>query len=360
MRAISGPKSTLYHFPVKVACLLAAAAAASALFVAGAYAQPLTTPGRFVALSAGRRIYLQCEGAGAPTVLLESGFAGSSSGWAKVQPLIAKTTRVCAYDRAGNGLSDAGPKPRDGEAIARDLDRVLRRGGIAGPFVLVGHSAGGLYVRLFAARRPQDVAGMVLVDPMVEHQDQRFAARFGPGAGSLAPLRARAHRCLAAADTAPSDCASHSSEGTRAYRTASPARRRADWQTQISELKALTGATSDEVDAKASSFGDTPLIVLTAGGSYAQAPAPLRDSALAFWAGLHAELAARSTRGRARIVPGSSHLMMLDRPDAIADAVAEVIAQGRKAAQTAPATTRRTAPVSASISSAPATTAGVR
>jgi pimeloyl-ACP methyl ester carboxylesterase len=314
-----------------------------------AQAQP-PAGGSLVTLRDGRHIYLQCSGAGSPTVILESGFAGSSRSWGKVEPLVAKKRRVCAYDRAGYGRSDEGPMPRDGRAVARDLDQALRRARIGGPYVLVGHSAGGLYVRLFAARRPRSVVGMVLVDPMVEHQDARFAERFGPGAASLGSHRALAERCLAAVESLSPECGAHSGEGAETYQQASPAQRKAVWETQISELDALYGATSDEVDAGPKSFGDLPVIVLTAGAGEAAAPG--------FWAQLHADLARRlSSRGQARIVAGSSHLITVDRPEAISDAIDEVISE---AAQGTPATTRRTAPVSASTSASSATNEGVK
>jgi len=118
----------------------------------------------------GYRLHINCIGQGSSTVILESGLANPSSIWGWVQPEVARGTRVCAYDRAGVGWSDAGPEPRDGQQIARELHMLLGRANIPGPYVLVGHSAGGLYVRVYAAQYPQDVAGMVLID--VEHPDQ--------------------------------------------------------------------------------------------------------------------------------------------------------------------------------------------
>lgn len=111
-------------------------------------------PGRLAQLQDGRRLNLVCSGRGAPTVILESGFGATSGAWYKVRPALARGVRVCAYDRAGSGFSDPGPLPRDGAAIVRDLDQALTAAKIVGPYVLVGHSAGGLYARLFAARRP--------------------------------------------------------------------------------------------------------------------------------------------------------------------------------------------------------------
>jgi pimeloyl-ACP methyl ester carboxylesterase len=258
-----------------------------------------------------------------------------------VVALVAPRFRVCAYDRAGYGFSDPGPMPRDGAAVARDLDQGLRAAGINGPFIVVGHSAGGLYVRLFADRRPRDVVGMVLVDPSVEYQDRRFAAAFGPGAGSLAPLRARDERCLAAAkagslpssDPALAPCAAPPGKGEASAAAAArlaQARRPSLWETRISELDTLWTLTSDEVAAGRRSYGDMPLIVLTADGSSAGAPPAVRSRVSRFWSGLHAEIAVRSDRGLERTVAGSSHIMMRDRPDAIATAIDEVAAQVRR------------------------------
>ncbi len=167
--------------------------------LAPAAAGPSDPGAQLVRLPERRALAFRCTGNGSPTVILEGGWGATSLGWNRVQRLVAQTNRVCSYDRAGMGLSDPGPLPRDGAAIARDLDMGLRAAKIAGPYVVVGHSAGGLYVRLFADRRPGDVVGMVLVDPSVEYQDRRLSAVFGPGSGSTAALRDRSAACLAAA-----------------------------------------------------------------------------------------------------------------------------------------------------------------
>lgn len=115
----------------------------------------------------GRALHLVCAGpaGGSPTVILESGAFGISADWGAVQDrLAAQGVRSCAYDRAGLGRSDPGPRPRDGMAVVADLEGLLARAGEPGPYILVGHSMAGLYVRLFAARNPGEVAGVVLVD----------------------------------------------------------------------------------------------------------------------------------------------------------------------------------------------------
>jgi pimeloyl-ACP methyl ester carboxylesterase len=294
----------------------------AALLLTGAAPEPDRAV-QLARLPDGRTLAFRCTGSGTPTVILEGGWAASSLAWSKVQPLVAPTTRVCSYDRAGLGLSDPGPAPRDGTAIARDLDDGLRAAKVAGPFVVVGHSAGGLYVRAFADRRPADVVGMVLVDPSVEYQDKRLSAVFGPGAGSTASLRNRAAACLAAAtahalpspDPALARCDAATPVGT--------------WATQVAELDSLWTATSDEVANGRSSYGALPLIVLTAGDTNAAMPDPARRVADRVWAGLHQELAEHSIVGVRRTVAATGHLIPKDRPDAVADAIGEVVKAAR-------------------------------
>jgi pimeloyl-ACP methyl ester carboxylesterase len=112
----------------------------------------------------GHRLYIECTGSGGPAVILQAGLGASSSSWAAIAPRIAATTTVCAYDRAGHGRSDEAAGPQDGIALATDLHTLLERAGVPGPYVIVGHSSGGPYVRVFAAQYPDEVAGMVLLD----------------------------------------------------------------------------------------------------------------------------------------------------------------------------------------------------
>lgn len=112
----------------------------------------------------GRRLYLECTGSGRPVVVLQAGLGGSSAAWDRIAPSVEASTTVCRYDRAGHGRSDEAAEPQDGIALATDLHTLLERAGIPGPYVLVGHSSGGVYVRVFAARYPDEVAGMVLLD----------------------------------------------------------------------------------------------------------------------------------------------------------------------------------------------------
>jgi pimeloyl-ACP methyl ester carboxylesterase len=285
-------------------------------------------PGLLVQLHDGRRINLRCAGKGSPTVVLEGGFGADSHAWDRVEPQIARLTRVCAYDRAGYGFSDMGPLPRDGAAVAKDLDVALRAAKIDPPFILVGHSVGALYARIFADRRPRAVVGMVFVDPAPDHEDIRLAPVGGPGAGSLAGLRDRPARCLAWAEEGALPSKDPSLAACVAEST-SLARRKDNWLTQISELDNLWGATSDEAASGRSSYGDMPMIVLTADGTFSGAPDPPRASLNLLWLRLHEQMAGLSTHGSSRLIAHSSHMMMFDRPDAIIQAIQDVVTLAR-------------------------------
>ncbi|HEV7649084.1 MAG TPA: alpha/beta hydrolase [Actinophytocola sp.] len=118
----------------------------------------------------GYRLHLNCSGSGSPTVVLQSGLGETSPFWSWITPAVGRVTRVCAYDRAGQGWSDDAPHPQDGLQVAADLHTLLGRAGEHGPYVLVGHSTGGTYALTYAARYPADVAGMVLLDSASPYQ----------------------------------------------------------------------------------------------------------------------------------------------------------------------------------------------
>src|SRR5689334_23107309 len=115
-----------------------------------------------------RRLHLHCTGSGSPTVLTESCSSSFSIEWALVQGQVDKFTRICSYDRAGFAWSDHGPAENTVEETMDDLHRLLRTAGISGPYVLVGHSIGGMYVRAYQRRYPDEVVGLVLVDATPE------------------------------------------------------------------------------------------------------------------------------------------------------------------------------------------------
>lgn len=129
----------------------------------------------------GRRLNRYCLGHGSPTVILVGGLGASTFTWRKVHADLARTTRVCAYDRAGYGFSDPGPLPRDTRHLADDLAALIRAAPLRPPYVLVGASLGGMIVRLFADSHLRDVVRMVLLDPQIEHQEKRSRLQSGRG-----------------------------------------------------------------------------------------------------------------------------------------------------------------------------------
>ena len=305
---------------------LGVAVALAACSPAFSHAPPNASGAIAARLPDGRKLAFHCSGRGGPTVVFESGWGADSGAWVRVLPMVAPSRRACAYDRAGYGASDAGPDPRDAAAIVRDLHAGLEAARIRGPYILAAHSAGGLYVRLFAAKYPKEVVGLVLVDPSVEHQDTRIAAIFGPRAGSIAPLQDRSARCLAAAqggrlpsaDPALSVCI------PSGYKQG-PASLVGLWAAEKSEIDTLFTTSSDEVQRDADQLGAMPLVVLTAAGT-ATDPNP----GLSVWAELHRQVAATSSRGSARLVDRTTHMMMFQRPDAIVSGIDDVAAAARR------------------------------
>src|SRR5579859_2491812 len=121
-------------------------------------------PGQLLPASDGATLNMYCEGSGTPTVIFDSGWEDWAPAWAVVQPRVAQFTRVCSYDRAGAGFSEAGPMPRTSVRIADELHSALHNAGITGPYILVGSAFGADNVRTFAERYMEEVAGMVMVD----------------------------------------------------------------------------------------------------------------------------------------------------------------------------------------------------
>jgi pimeloyl-ACP methyl ester carboxylesterase len=151
---------------------------AGLIWLAGAWAKAnlakqYPPPGQMIDVG-GYKMHLDCYGHGRPTVLLEAGLNDFSVQWARVQPAVAQFTRICAYDRAGLGWSDPSPHPRTSATMVKELYALLNKAGVTGPYVLVGHSFGGINMRLFARQYPDPVMGMVLVDSAHEEQAARI------------------------------------------------------------------------------------------------------------------------------------------------------------------------------------------
>ncbi len=333
-----------------VAMLLTGAAPSATPETARAY----IGPHRQIEVAPGRRINLLCMGSGRHTVLFDAGGSDWSVIWALVQPEVARTTRACAYDRAGLGYSDPAVIPRSPVAIAEDLHALIRAADLPRPLILVGHSFGGFNVKLYAALYPEDVAGMVLVDPAEERAWDRtrraLRARFGERLASRAELRdatflewllSRYRTCSEAARANGLDPASPTyARCTDPVRTQlgpeiAAERRRlqvtATYQgAQASEiLNSVYGSgRSDAVYERLfrpGMLGATPLIVLTHGIHDANDPLNLLDFTQGVM--LHRQTAALSRRGQQRIVPQTNHNIELDAPGAVVEAVAAILSQ---------------------------------
>ena len=277
-------------------------------------------PGQFVEVD-GLHMHLVCTGQGSPTVVLDSGLSNTWLHWYKVQPVVAKFTRVCSYDRAGLGWSEPRPGPRTSKVIAGELNKLLRNAGVAPPFVLVGHSIGGLNMQMYASLYPAEVSGLVLVDSV--HADQRrvFGADFKRGSDYWTSVMKRNGRLMPfgiprlrgwcgtslpdrRAELRAFDCTVQQTRGWLAEETGSE-------------------TSSEEVGATGS-FGDLPLVVVSRGPTD-----PAQKPFLAVWYTLQDSLAHRSTRGHRIIAEGAGHDIHLDRPDVVITAIRDVWDQCR-------------------------------
>jgi pimeloyl-ACP methyl ester carboxylesterase len=300
---------------------------------------------QLVEVEPGRRLNLYCTGKGSPTVVFDSGVTGETVGWAFVQPVIATHTRACSYDRAGTGFSDPGTRTGTSANIVDDLHRLLAAAGIKPPYILVGHSYGGMNVRLYKDYYPSEVVGMVLVDPAHEDWVHRVWA-LNPlqptyeqlVADSFEPMWRDERDCVRAATVGfvegselykkciPDPDSRFSDAINAAYLKThlSPAYQ----QAQLTEDENLHFASSDQLRAARTWYGDMPLIVLAAGDrpklrkGESQAH---RDAIDRLWFVLFDELAALSSRGVNRVVPNTGHDIPMTQPGAINSAILEVM-----------------------------------
>jgi pimeloyl-ACP methyl ester carboxylesterase len=259
---------------------------------------------------------------GSPTVILEAGGGMASPSWAWVQAIVAETTRVCAYDRAGVGWSDRGPTPRDARQVVHELHTLLDQAAIAGPYVLVGHSIGGLYVRVYTAQYPDQVDGLVLVDsshpdqlarsPAIRAEQENFQRML-----QFAPLLARLGivRMSGMLEAISSGLPAQQQAEMTAFLAAPQ-----EHTTSLAELAAFAAAADQTRDA--GSLGARPLFVLTAGV----------DSS-PDWRMLQAELPTLSSKSVQRIAGQATHLSLVSTQEG-AQATSEAILQVIEAART--------------------------
>lgn len=306
------------------------------------FAQPVDIgppPGRLIdigpdpstSLRAGRTLHLNCTGSGSPTVVLEAGASSFAIDWALVQPELSKTHRVCSYDRAGHGWSDPGAS--GGAGPVSDLHALLRAAGEKPPYVLAGASRGGLYVRLYALQYPEEVAGLVLVDPATE---ERLFVFFRGKPVDIASLTVDEFRETISPGTVKVP--------RRSPQTGTPFDRLppALYETRIALERRLIESVPETIlyEARVKSaeeehgllarlraatlandhpLGDRPIVVLTRGV----------DSTPAVHE-VHARLARLSTNGRHTIVKDAGHEIHLFQPAAVIEAIREVLSKSKR------------------------------
>ena len=287
----------------------------------------------------GRQLNLRCSGQGPQTVMLEAGSHTDSSTWFRLQPLLASSARVCAYDRAGYGFSSQGPLPRNIDADVSDLHALIGHAGIKTALVLVGHSLGSNIVRRYADRYPADVSALVLIDPPAQD-----IAKFAPGwqkdEDTLSLQRfAFIRQCAAAAEkhalpsTSPGlrDCLDGPNPLASAKLNAVTQAHQSKplfWRTLLSELQDNATVFKQPVPAR-ETHGSTPLIVLSAANTYADALPRDRKGLEAAHDRTQAQIVATSSRGELVRVENTSHDIQLDQPQAVAAAVARVLGPAR-------------------------------
>jgi len=283
-----------------------------ALAVIGAIYQAIATeidqrtyppPGELVNVG-NHSLHINCVGEGGPTVILEAASLGMSAHWVRVQQQVAQTTRVCAYDRAGMGWSERSPEPRDARQVSSELHTLLEGAGIEGPYVLVGHSYGGLYARMYAARYPDETAGVVLVDS--SHPEQFTRSPEGRAMyeqtrrlGAVLPFLTRLGVIrLSNFYPAHPDLPPRQRAQVEAFNSSTR-----HLSTTVDEFRATPETTAQVRNTQ--SLGDKPLAVVSAG----EQPSG--------WLEMQEELAALSSDSIHHVVEGATHESLLyERRDA--------------------------------------------
>lgn len=274
-----------------------------------------TPPGEMVVVG-GRQMHLLCQGQEGPAVILESGIPGTSLGWTSVMEDIALFTKVCAYDRAGYGWSEAGAEPRTISNIATELRALFHKTGVHPPYVLAGHSFGGLVVQFYASRFPDQVAGMVLVDSA--HPDLARRSGHVERMGGVA-LRLKLMAPLGIArliidppagspESRPSSVRKMEKEllaTTRSFRA------------MASEMEGLPESLNQAIEDRPR-LGRKPLVVLTEG-----------RRRMEFWHAMQEQFTELSDSSEWQVVDGAGHFIHQDQPDVVVDAVRRVVDSAR-------------------------------
>lgn len=293
-----------------------------------------------------RHLNLYCAGKGKPTVLLDTGLGDTMLVWRSVQLQIAEFTRVCAYDRAGYGFSDAPTGPSDANSVVADIHKLIRASHMGAPVLYVGHSIAGIYGLLLEAEYPGDVAGEVLVDPSFVNQ---LPLMLGGSPSLLSKAIAGSQSALEKQKA----CLGLAEKGELAHATTETAKNcvksftglpdgnsqeasaeAKDIRTSISELTNFVSTSAShesnderELEQAKVSFGNKPLTVLTRSKGFKFLGAtPSQEAAIQHaWAAGHDKIATLSMRGKNIIVPDTEHYIELDQPAIVVSTVRDVV-----------------------------------
>ncbi len=293
-------------------------------------------PGKLVDVG-GHRLHINCQGQGGPTVVMESGNGNFSLNWGRVPCDVAKFTRVCTYDRAGLGWSDRSLRPRTAHNLVDDLHTLLERSGVEPPYVLVGHSLGGMLMRLYAHEHPDQVVGMVLVDPSHEAQMlrnpeailrlARRTEKMMNGILRLMQLLIASGALALVPKLFPRQMSIMAAEEDRAAFWAVVS---ADTKNLVTMQEEIAVASDHFAAIRAvhiTSLGDIPLIVLSHGQTQLMpgVSAEVNREVEQVWQQLHIELAAQSSRGKRIVAEQSGHYIQFDQPELVIDSIREVV-----------------------------------
>jgi pimeloyl-ACP methyl ester carboxylesterase len=309
-----------------------------------AAASEFAVPHQLVDVGGGRKMNLYCSGKGPVTVVFDSPSGDAGWSWSKVQPDVAKHTRACVYDRAGFGFSDLAKRPNTSENAVEDLHKLLAAAGEKAPYILVGNSLGGANVQVYAYRYPKEVSGLVLVE--AEHEDE--TARVDKASGGKMKafykmIGEENKKCLAAAEKGfkpgseeQAICVGSADDmakvfGPKLGAAIVASRAKASfWRANTDEYAAID--TSDaQLRKLRRPFGDLPIVVLTRGVSPYRIPdqpqsatnKAIEDANFA----VQKEYLKLTTRGTQRVVAGAGHVIQAEQPQAVVDAVLEVLKQ---------------------------------
>lgn len=280
----------------------------------------------------GRRVHLRCLGERSPTVILEAGLGpGGWRDWASLMPEIAPVTRVCAYDRAGILWSDRGEEPRDAHRIADELHTLLAAASESPPYVLVGHSLGGLLVRVFADRYPGEVSGFVFVDASHPQQMERAPPEVAKAMAEAMP-KPLLMKTLAATGALRLGSRLSSDDSNEQATDVTSLLLPRTVPGLLAEIDAIEDIASQA--AQTQSFGELPIVVLTAGRLPDPLPPGVDEDIAArmqeVWLVLQSELATLSSNVDHRVIEEASHYIHYDDPDAVLTAIADVVTAARQ------------------------------